>query len=119
MEALSSDHAIPPADQVGELAALQAEGKTAAIGLSKVTAEQIRHACQVASVAAVQNCLNLDEPDDPALAYCAGTGIPYVPYRPLNPGRLITAAGIDESLGWLLALGEHVAPSPPPAARTT
>lgn len=106
------DPAVPLADQVGELAALQTEGKIAAIGLSKVTAEQIRHACQVAPIAAVQNCLNLDEPDDPALTYCAETGIPYVPYRPLNAGRLITTAGIDESLGWLLALGEHVAPIP-------
>ncbi|MFF0250175.1 aldo/keto reductase [Streptosporangium sandarakinum] len=106
------DPAVPLADQVGELAALQDEGKVAAIGLSKVTPEQIRHACQVAAIAAVQNCLNLDEPDDPALTYCADNGIPYIPYRPLNAGRLIPSAGIDKPLGWLLALGEHVAPIP-------
>ena len=40
------DPAVPLADQVGELAALQAEGKIASIGLSKVTAEQIRRACK-------------------------------------------------------------------------
>ncbi|MEU8203388.1 aldo/keto reductase [Streptosporangium sp. NPDC049046] len=106
------DPAIPLDDQIGELAALQSEGKIAAIGLSKVTPEQIHRASQVAAIAAVQNCLNLHEPGDPALAYCAENGIPYIPYRPLNAGRLVTTAGIDKSLGWLLALGEHVAPIP-------
>ncbi|MFI7643288.1 aldo/keto reductase [Nonomuraea sp. NPDC049400] len=106
------DPTIPLADQIGALADLQTEGKIAAIGLSKVTPEHIRQACEVTSIAAVQNCLNLDEPDDPALAYCADNNIPYVPYRPLNAGRLAATAGVEKSLSWLLDLGEHVAPIP-------
>ncbi|MER6178558.1 aldo/keto reductase [Streptosporangium sp. NPDC001681] len=106
------DPTVSLADQIGALADLQAEGKIASIGLSKVTSEQIRQACEVASIAAVQNCLNLDEPDDPALAYCADNNIAYVPYRPLNAGRLTATAGIEKSLCRLLGLGEHVAPIP-------
>jgi aryl-alcohol dehydrogenase-like predicted oxidoreductase len=105
------DPAIPLADQVGTLAALQAEGKIGAIGLSKVTPEQISEASRVTPIAAVQNCLNLDEPHDPALAYCARNNIAYVPYRPLNAGRL-TPTGVTDSLRWLLGLGDHVAPIP-------
>ncbi|MEV6861560.1 aldo/keto reductase [Streptosporangium subroseum] len=105
------DPTVPLADQVGALADLQTEGKIATIGLSKVTPEQIRQAGEVA-VVAVQNCLNLEEPDDPALAYCADNNIPYVPYRPLNAGRLTATAGVEKSLSRLLDLGEHVAPIP-------
>lgn len=105
------DPAVPLTDQVGALSDLVAEGKIAAVGLSKVTPEQIKEAATVTRIAAVQNCLNLDEPDDPALDHCAAAGIPYVPYRPLNAGHL-TARGIGEPLRWLLGLGGHVAPIP-------
>ncbi len=105
------DPAVPLVDQVGELMDLTAEGKIGAIGLSKVTPEQIKEAATVAPIAAVQNCLNLDEPDDPALRHCASAGIPYVPYRPLNAGALAHGS-LGEALGWLLGLGPHVAPIP-------
>ncbi|MCC5574459.1 aldo/keto reductase [Microtetraspora sp. AC03309] len=106
------DPAVPLADQVGALADLRSEGKVAAVGLSKVTPEQIEEAARIVPIAAVQNCLNLDEPDDPALDYCADNNIPYVPYRPLNAGRLTATAGVGKSLRWLLDLGAHVAPIP-------
>ncbi|MCX4751610.1 aldo/keto reductase [Kitasatospora sp. NBC_01287] len=103
------DPTVPLADQVGELAALRREGKIGEIGLSKVTPEQIRETGTLVAVAAVQNCLNVAEPDDPALAYCQAHGIPYVPYRPLNAGRLPDPA---KALRWLLDLGPQVAPIP-------
>ncbi|MGA5818112.1 aldo/keto reductase [Kitasatospora sp. NPDC094028] len=102
------DSAVPLAEQVGELEDLRTEGKIAAIGLSKVTPEQIREAAGLVTVAAVQNCLNVADPEDPALAYCLDNGIPYVPYRPLNAGKLDPA----KALRWLLDLGPHVAPIP-------
>ncbi|MDH6142792.1 pyridoxine 4-dehydrogenase [Kitasatospora sp. GP30] len=102
------DPTVPLVDQVGELAALRQEGKIAEVGLSKVTPEQIQEACKVVPVAAVQNCLNLAEPDDAAVAYCQDHGIPYVPYRPLHAGQLDPA----KALRWLLDLGPHVAPIP-------
>ncbi|MFJ8437502.1 aldo/keto reductase [Kitasatospora griseola] len=103
------DPAVPLADQVGELEDLRTEGKIGAVGLSKVTTDQIREARTLVTVAAVQNCLNFAEPDDPALEYCLSNGIPYVPYRPLNAGRLSDPAA---ALRWLLELGPLVAPIP-------
>ncbi|MFE4515451.1 aldo/keto reductase [Kitasatospora sp. NPDC056783] len=103
------DPAVPLADQVGELEDLRTEGKIGAIGLSKVTPEQIREAANLVTVAAVQNCLNFAEPDDPALAYCLKNDVPYVPYRPLNAGKLADPAA---ALRWLLELGPQVAPIP-------
>jgi aryl-alcohol dehydrogenase-like predicted oxidoreductase len=104
------DPTVPVADQVGTLEDLRAEGKIAAIGLSKVTPDQITDACSTVTIAAVQNCLNIDEPDDPALGHCSRNAIPYVAYRPLNAGLLAT--DVATSLRWLLDLGEHVAPIP-------
>ncbi|GAB2702893.1 aldo/keto reductase [Kitasatospora kifunensis] len=105
------DPALPLAEQVGTLADLQTEGKIGAVGLSKVTPEQVKEATTVTPIAAVQNCLNLDEPNDPALSYCAANNIPYVPYRPLNAGGLASTS-LSAALQWLLNLGPHVAPIP-------
>lgn len=105
------DPAVPLTDQVGALADLQTEGKIGAVGLSKVTPQQIKEAGTITAIAAVQNCLNLDEPDDPAVEYCAAHDIPYVPYRPLNAGHL-AQHGTGQPLHWLLGLGKHIAPIP-------
>lgn len=102
------DPAIPLADQVGVLADMTAEGKIAAVGLSKVTPDQIAEALRITPIAAVQNSLNADEQNDPALAVCAERGIPYVPFRPLGAGRLPPAS----ALAWLLNLSPNIAPIP-------
>ncbi|MBT2397217.1 aldo/keto reductase [Streptomyces sp. ISL-100] len=102
------DPTVPLEDQAGELGALQLAGKIGHIGMSKVGVEQIRAAGKEITVAAVQNCLNRAEPDDPALDYCARMGIPYIPYRPLNAGALPAPA----ALTWLLDLAPHIAPIP-------
>lgn len=104
------DPAVPLADQIGELRGLQEEGKIGHIGLSKVAPEQIRAAAELADVAAVQNLANLNEPQAPAVGLCAKLGIPYVPYRPLDAGKLAFDPGF--ALSWLLALGGTVAPIP-------
>ena len=49
------DPAVPVADQIGELGALQAEGKIAHIGLSEVSVAQIEQAREVAPIVSVQN----------------------------------------------------------------
>jgi aryl-alcohol dehydrogenase-like predicted oxidoreductase len=90
------DPTVPLADQLGELAALRQEGKIGEVGLSKVAPEQVEEASKVVPVAAVQNCLNVTEPNDPAVAYCQEHGIPYAPYRPLNAGQL----GVQHGCGW-------------------
>jgi pyridoxine 4-dehydrogenase len=102
------DPLVPLADQVATLAELADEGKIAAIGLSKVTPEQIAHAQNVAPIAAVSNCLNINEPDDPALEYCRNNDIAYVPFRPLALGALPPAKALE----FLFGLGPHIAPVP-------
>lgn len=102
------DPAVPMADQVGELAAMRDEGKIGHIGLSKVTPAQIAEARRIVPVSAVQNVLNIDEPNDPALEYCRQHKIPYVPYRPLNVGTIRPA----KALRWLLDLAPNTAPIP-------
>lgn len=102
------DPAIALSEQVGALADLVVEGKIAHVGLSKVTPGQIAEASRVVPIAAVQNCLNIDEPTDDALDYCGEHGIPYVPYRLLNVGSISPV----KALTWLLDRGEHVVPIP-------
>lgn len=102
------DPVIPLSEQVGALADMVAEGKVRRVGLSKVTPAQVVEAMDAVTVAAVQNCLNINEPDDPALAFCAEHDIPYIPYRPLNIGAIAPKT----ALTWLLGLGRHVAPIP-------
>jgi pyridoxine 4-dehydrogenase len=102
------DPTVPLADQVGTLAYMVTEGKIAHIGLSKVSPEQIAAATATVQIAAVQNCLSIAEPDDPALAVCSERGIPYVAYRPLDVGRL----PVGKALTWLLNLSPLVAAIP-------
>jgi aryl-alcohol dehydrogenase-like predicted oxidoreductase len=105
------DPTIPFADQFGELADLAREGKIHHLGLSKVDVTQISAARQMAPVAAVQNLLNTDHPDDTSvLDYCEEHDIAFVPYRPLNAGALAATAGI--ALRWLLDLSPVVLPIP-------
>src|SRR5690349_22091171 len=53
------DPKFPAEDQVGELAALQQEGKIRHIGLSEVNVEQLEAAQRVAPIVSVQNMYNL------------------------------------------------------------
>ena len=55
------DAQVPAADQFGELAALQAEGKVAALGLSEVSVAEIEEASRYFTVSTVQNRYNLDD----------------------------------------------------------
>ncbi|MFI1868909.1 aldo/keto reductase [Streptomyces jumonjinensis] len=108
-----NDPAVPFLDQVGALAELQAEGKIAHIGLSKVRPDEIDQAAAVIAVAAVQNKLNQELPDDLAtVEHCRTLGIPYVAYSPLGAGTLARRGGATKALRWLLDLGPHVAPVP-------
>lgn len=68
---------VPIEDSVGELAALQSEGKIDLIGVSNVTADQIRRAAATTSIAAVQNRVSLraDPVWDPTVGVCEELGI--------------------------------------------
>ena len=83
------DQKVPLADQVGELAKLQEEGKIRFIGLSEVTVGQLRAAAEIAPIATVQNLYNLaDRSAEELLDYSAANGIGFIPWFPLATGEL-------------------------------
>jgi pyridoxine 4-dehydrogenase len=107
-------------DQLAELTALRDAGKIGGIGLSAITASQLRQALP-AGIACVQNLYSvLDRTAEPVLELCREHGIAWVPFFPLGgafPGRpkagdnpviLAIAAGLgctagQVALAWLLA----------------
>ena len=83
------DPKVPLADQVGELAKLQEEGKIRFIGLSEVTVDQLRAATEIAPIATVQNLYNLaNRSAEELLDYSAANGIGFIPWFPLATGEL-------------------------------
>jgi pyridoxine 4-dehydrogenase len=97
------DPKVPLADQIGELALLQQEGKIRHIGLSEVTVEDVERAGEFATIASVQNLYNLATRDaEPLLEYAEDNGIAFIPWFPLATGQL---ARPDGPLGRLAA--EH------------
>ncbi|MFF0143720.1 aryl-alcohol dehydrogenase-like predicted oxidoreductase [Amycolatopsis sulphurea] len=106
--------------QLAELIALREEGKIGGIGLSHVSADQLRHA-RPAGIVCVQNAYSvLDRSGEPVLQLCREHGLAWVPYFPLGSafqlGRDVTGdpvvTGIAADLGvtpaqvalaWLLA----------------
>ncbi len=88
------DAEVPLEDQIGELKALQDEGKVAHIGLSEVTVEQLQAAERVAPIATVQNLYNLtNRKAEPLLEYCEEHGIGFIPWFPLATGKLSQPGG--------------------------
>lgn len=88
------DPKVPLADQVGELAKLQSEGKIRHIGLSEVGVAQIEEARQYATIVSVQNLFNLVKRDaEPVLAYCEEHNLGFIPWFPLATGQLAAPGG--------------------------
>jgi pyridoxine 4-dehydrogenase len=88
------DPEVPVADQVGELAELQKEGKIRHIGLSEVDVDQLKEAQKTATIASVQNLFNLTNRDaEPLLDHCDENGIGFIPWFPLATGKLVEDGG--------------------------
>ena len=114
------DQRVDLDSQLAELAALRDAGKIGGIGLSNVTAGQLRQALRI-GVACVQNLYSvLDRSAEPVLGLCRGHNIPWVPFFPLGsafPGRPkaadnptiasiagdLAATPAQVALAWLLA----------------
>ena len=113
---------VPIAEQLGVLTDLRAEGKLDLIGMSTVSAGDVRAALDVTPIAAVQNAYGIaNRTDEPVLDLCREHGIAYVPYYPLgsaftggpqalaaDPAIAAVAArhavsGTQVALAWLLA----------------
>jgi aryl-alcohol dehydrogenase-like predicted oxidoreductase len=120
------DAEVPLADQVGELKALQDEGKIGAIGLSEVSVPEIEAAREIAEIATVQNLYNLaNRQSEDVLRYCEAEGIGFIPWYPIAAGDLakpggavdhvVRATGATPSqvaLAWLLATSPVTLPIP-------
>ncbi|MGS2647586.1 oxidoreductase [Streptosporangium sp. LJ11] len=88
------DPAVPVADQVGELALMQREGKIRHIGLSEVSVEDVEEAGRSATIVSVQNLYNLAHRDaEPLLEYSEANGIAFIPWFPLATGELAAEGG--------------------------
>ncbi|MEU4396175.1 aldo/keto reductase [Kribbella sp. NPDC023855] len=88
------DPKVPVADQVGELAKMQAEGKIRHIGLSQVSVEKIEEAAKTAPIVSVQNLYNLSQRnDEPVLEYAEQNNLAFIPWFPLATGDLAKTGG--------------------------
>ena len=120
------DPEVPLEDQIGELKALQDEGKIAHIGLSEVSVEQLQAAERVAPIASVQNLYNLtNRSSEAVLDHCTAEGIGFIPWFPIASGQLAQAGGpvhevapavgatpAQVALAWLLRRSPVVLPIP-------
>lgn len=121
------DPEVPLADQVGELAALQGEGKIRHIGLSEVTIAELEAATAVAPIVSVQNLFNLtNRSAEPLLDYATERSIGFIPWFPLATGALARGDGplaaaaarhrgaspSQLALAWLLARSPAMLPIP-------
>ena len=120
------DPEVPAADQVGELAELQSEGKIRHIGLSEVSVEELEEAQGTAGIATVQNLFNLAKRDaEPLLDHAEANGIGFIPWFPLATGKLTRGRGAagelaeetgatpsQLALAWLLKRSPAMLPIP-------
>ncbi|MEU3980487.1 oxidoreductase [Streptomyces sp. NPDC026672] len=84
------------------LAELREQGLIRNLGVSNVSAEQVRAAAGIAPVVAVQNHYNIAHRQDDALVdWCAQQGIAYVPFWPLGGFRPLQVQALEEIAGQL------------------
>ena len=87
------DPKVPLEETLGTLKDAQQAGKIRHIGLSEVTPEQIEQVQQIVPIVSVQNRYNLVERKSEAtLRYCEQHGIAFLPWYPVNAGKLARAA---------------------------
>jgi pyridoxine 4-dehydrogenase len=120
------DNKFAAEDQIGELVALQQEGKIRHIGLSEVSVEQLEAAQKVATIVSVQNMYNITvRTAEPLLDKATEEGIGFIPWFPLAAGPLAGPGGplqriADEhhatpsqlALAWLLKRSPAMLPIP-------
>jgi pyridoxine 4-dehydrogenase len=120
------DPKVPVEESVGELAALQREGKIRHIGLSQVHVGHIEQARAIAAVVSVQNLYNVsNRRAEPVLEYCEREGMAFIPWFPIAGGGLAGPGGAREAtaaaagatpaqvaLAWLLRRSPVMLPIP-------
>jgi pyridoxine 4-dehydrogenase len=88
------DPRVPLDEQLGELRALQFEGKIRHIGLSEVSVKQLKAAREITEIVSVQNLYNLaSRRGEGVLEQCERDGIAFIPWFPLATGELAKPGG--------------------------
>ncbi|RKG90732.1 aldo/keto reductase [Corallococcus terminator] len=120
------DPKVPVEESLGELKALQKEGKIRHIGLSEVSVEEIQRARKVVDIVSVQNRYNLtDRVHEKVLDYCEKEKLGFIPWFPLATGGLAKPGGTLDAvakkhnatpsqiaLAWLLERSPVMLPIP-------
>jgi aryl-alcohol dehydrogenase-like predicted oxidoreductase len=124
------DPRTPLEESLGALKRMQEQGKIRHIGLSEVTPAEIEAARKIVEVTTVQNRYSLaDRRHEETLAYCEREGIGFLPWYPINAGKLLkpdqpaaqalaklaarhSATVAQLSLAWLLQRSPAMLPIP-------
>ena len=120
------DPDVPFEDSIGAMRELQQEGKVLHVGVCNVTVEQLAVARSIVEIATVQSPFNLvDTSHADLVAECEAHGIGFMPYRPLEGGKLAEPGGPvataaerhgatpgQVALAWLLSRSPVMLPIP-------
>lgn len=120
------DPDVPFEDSVGRLFDEQKAGLIRHVGLSNVTAEQLRTALEIGPIVTVQNRYNLaDRSSADVLEVCEQHGVGFLPWYPLAAGELARPGAVldqvahkhdcthaQAALAWLLARSPVLLPIP-------
>jgi pyridoxine 4-dehydrogenase len=88
------DPKVPMEESLGALVELRQEGKIEHIGLSNVSARELRRARDITPVVSVQNRYSLaDRAHEDELQECEREGLGFIPWYPLSTGRLAQPGG--------------------------
>lgn len=118
------DPKVPFEESVGALADLRSEGKVRHVGLSNVGIEHLELAHAIVPIVSVQNRYSVTERDsESVLDACERHGIAFIPWFPLDAGRLAQdalteiadahdATVMQVALAWLLQHSGAMLPIP-------
>jgi aryl-alcohol dehydrogenase-like predicted oxidoreductase len=119
------DPDVPEEEQFGAMRRFQEEGKVRHLGLSEVAVAEIERARKVFRVVSVQNKYNLaDREWDGEVDYCQRESIAFIPWFPLQVGRLAQDRAVAQvarqlgatphqvALAWLLRRSPVMLPIP-------
>ena len=120
------DPDVPEKEQFETLREFQREGKVRHLGLSEVNVKEIERARRVFHVVSVQNRYNLaDREWEKVLEHCQAYGIGFIPWYPLQTGKLADRGGAlarvakklhattaQVALAWLLKRSPVMLPIP-------
>src|SRR5688572_25632997 len=104
------DPRVPIAESLGELNALQNEGKIRHIGVSNFDTEQLAQARELSTVVSVQNRYSVEDREhEPVLEACERDGLAFLPWFPLGAGSIEDP---QRALAWLLHRSPVIVPIP-------